>query len=206
MVDNMTKFGPDTRPSNVTDARGAKRACHAGPIRVVGRRVVEVLVVAAVGGGGPRGFGTSCVLFIGHFAWGRAWFTLLLATGVLVLVGRAAGTVALAAAVPTQITTGADRCAGEGRGVTHGALLALRGVGVGAVSGVAPGAILAPVAIGAGTARGARGTAGQRGPTHWATNARGVSSFVTVIGVGSARFACGTTGGIAKFTGAAFNA
>ena len=86
-------------------------AFNAVPIVVVAGRVVEVLRVATIGGGGPRRFGAGGVLFIGHFTWGSAWFTLLLTTGVLVLVGRAAGTVALAAAVPTQIATGADRCA-----------------------------------------------------------------------------------------------
>ena len=187
-------------------ARTTRWAYNAGPIGVVGRRVVEVLVVATGGGGGPGRFGTGGAFCIGFFAFDETCFAGLLAAGVLVLVGGAARTVALAAAITTQIATGADGCAGEGGGVAQGAYPALRGVGVGAASGVAHGAFLAPIAVGAGAARGACGAAGQRGPTRWAINARGVSSFFTVIRVGSARFTRGITGGIAKFTGAAFNA
>ena len=187
-------------------ARTTRWAYNAGPIGVVGRRVVEVLVVATGGGGGPGRFGTGGVFCIGFFASDETCFAGLLAAGVLVLVGGAAGTVALAAAVTTQIATGADGCAGDSGGVAQGAYSALRGVRVGAASGVAHGAFLAPIAVGAGAARGACGAAGQRGPTRWAINARGVSSFFTVIRVGSARFTRGITGGIAKFTGAAFDA
>ena len=130
-------------------------ASNAVPIVVVAGRVVEVLRVATIGGGGPRWFGASGLLLVGFFAFDGAGFAGLLATGVLVLVGGAAGTVALAAAVTTQIATGADGCAGEGGGVAQGAYPALRGVRVGAASGVAHGAFLAPIAVGAGAARGA---------------------------------------------------
>ena len=187
-------------------ARTTRWAYNAGPIGVVGRSVVEVLVVATGGGGGPGRFGTGGVFFIGFFAFDETCFAGLLAAGVLVLVRGAARTVALAAAITTQIATGADGCAGEGGGVAQGAFPALRGVGVGAASGVAHGAFLAPIAVGAGAARGACGAAGQRGPPNWTIDAAAISSFATKVCRIWTRFAMTLTGNIIEFTGAAFNA
>ena len=74
-------------------------AYNAGPIGVVGRRVVEVLVVATSGGGGPGRFGTGGVFCIGFFAFDETCFAGLLATGILVLVGGTVGAGAVVGAV-----------------------------------------------------------------------------------------------------------
>ena len=74
-------------------------ASNAVPIVVVAGRVVEVLRVATIGGGGPRWFGASGLFDIGFFAFDDACFASLLATGVLVLVGCAVGTRAIAGTV-----------------------------------------------------------------------------------------------------------
>ena len=74
-------------------------ASNAVPIVVVAGRVVEVLRVATIGGGGPRWFGASGLFDVGFFAFDGAGFAGLLATGVLVLVGGAVGTSATAGAV-----------------------------------------------------------------------------------------------------------
>ena len=74
-------------------------AYNAGPIGVVGRRVVEVLVVATGGGGGPGRFGTGGVFCIGFFAFDETCFAGLLATGVLILVGGTVGASAVVGAV-----------------------------------------------------------------------------------------------------------
>ena len=74
-------------------------AYNAGPIGVVGRRVVEVLCVATIDGGGPRWFGTGGVFFIGLFAFDGTRFASLLPTGVLVVVGWADGASAITGAV-----------------------------------------------------------------------------------------------------------
>ena len=74
-------------------------APNAVPILVVAGRVVEVLRVTAFGGGGPWRFGTGGLFDVGFFAIGGAGFAGLLATGVLVLVGGAVGTSAVAGAV-----------------------------------------------------------------------------------------------------------
>ena len=74
-------------------------ASNAVPIVVVAGRVVEVLRVATIGGGGPRWFGAGGLLCVGFFAFDGAGFANLLPTGVLVLVGWAVGTSAVAGAV-----------------------------------------------------------------------------------------------------------
>ena len=74
-------------------------ASNAVPIVVVVGRVVEVLRVATIGGGGPRRFGASGLFDVGFFAFDDACFAALLATGVLVLIGGANGTSAVAGAV-----------------------------------------------------------------------------------------------------------
>ena len=74
-------------------------ASNAVPIVVVAGRVVEVLRVAAFGGGGPWRFGAGGLFFVGYFAFDGTGFAGLLATGVLVLVGGAVGTSAVAGAV-----------------------------------------------------------------------------------------------------------
>ena len=80
-------------------ARTTRWAYNAGPIGVVGRRVVEVLVVATVGGGGPGRFGAGGVFCIGYFAFDETCFAGLLAAGVLVLVGGTVGAGAIAGTV-----------------------------------------------------------------------------------------------------------
>ena len=74
-------------------------ASNAMPIVFVAGRVVEVLRVAAFGGGGPRWFGTGGLSCVGFFAFADACFAGLLATGVLVSVGGANGASAIAGAV-----------------------------------------------------------------------------------------------------------
>ena len=74
-------------------------AFNAVPIVVVAGRVVEVLRVAAFGGGGPRWFGAGCLFYVGFFAFDGTCFAGLLATGVLVLVGEADRAGAVAGAV-----------------------------------------------------------------------------------------------------------
>ena len=91
-----SEFGQDTRTSNVTDAGSSNGACDAGPFVFVIRRVVEVLRVAAIGGGGPRRFGAGGFVHVGYLAFDGACLTTLLATDVLVLFGWAEGTFATA--------------------------------------------------------------------------------------------------------------
>ena len=74
-------------------------ASNAVPIVFVTGRVVEVLCVATIGGGGPRRFGASGLLHVGFFAFDGAGFAGLLATGVLVLVGGTNSAGAVAGAV-----------------------------------------------------------------------------------------------------------
>ena len=74
-------------------------ASNAVPLVFVAGRVVEVLCFAATGGGGPRWFGTGGLFYVGFFAFGGTCFAALLATGVLVLVGWAVGTSAIAGTV-----------------------------------------------------------------------------------------------------------
>ena len=83
-------------------------AFNAVPIVVVAGRVVEVLRVATIGGGGPRWFGTGGLFYVGFFAFDGTCFAGLLATGVLVLVGWAVGTSAIAGTVFAQITAVAN--------------------------------------------------------------------------------------------------
>ena len=80
-------------------ARTTRWAYNAGPIGVVGRRVVEVLVVATGGGGGPGRFGAGGVFCIGFFACDGTRFASVLPTGVLVVVGWADGASAVAGTV-----------------------------------------------------------------------------------------------------------
>ena len=74
-------------------------AFNAAPNVSVAGRVVEVLVVATGGGGGPGRFGTGRVVVVEDFTFGGARFALLLAAGVLVLVGWADGASAVAGTV-----------------------------------------------------------------------------------------------------------
>ena len=74
-------------------------AFDAAPIVSVAGRVVEVLRVATVGGGGPGRFCTGGVFCIGFFAFDETCFAGLLATGVLVLVGGTVGAGAVVGAV-----------------------------------------------------------------------------------------------------------
>ena len=74
-------------------------ASNAVPIVVVAGRVVEVLCVATIGGGGPRRFGASGLFDVGFFAFDGTWFAGLLATGVLVLVRGTNSAGAVAGAV-----------------------------------------------------------------------------------------------------------
>ena len=74
-------------------------ASNAVPIVVVAGRVVEVLCVATIGGGGPRRFGASGLLDVGFLAFDGAGFAGLLAAGVLVLVGGTNSAGAVAGAV-----------------------------------------------------------------------------------------------------------
>ena len=74
-------------------------APNAVPIVSVAGRVVEVLVVATSGGGGPGRFGTGGVFCIGLFTFDKTCFAGLLATGVLVLVGGTVGAGAVVGAV-----------------------------------------------------------------------------------------------------------
>ena len=90
-------------------------ASNAVPIVVVAGRVVEVLRVATIGGGGPRWFGASGLLDVGFFAFDGAGFAGLLATGVLVLVRGAAGAGAVTGAVGAYIAAAAN-----GRAVCRG--------------------------------------------------------------------------------------
>ena len=60
-------------------------ASNAVPIVVVAGRVVEVLGVATIGGGGPRWFGTGGLLCIG-LETGRTGLARQLSTGILVLI------------------------------------------------------------------------------------------------------------------------
>ena len=76
-------------------------AFNAVPIVVVAGRVVEVLCVATIGGGGPRRFGASGLLDVGFLAFDGAGFAGLLATGVLVLVKGTNGAGAVAGAICT---------------------------------------------------------------------------------------------------------
>ena len=80
-----------------TSATG--RASDAVPLVVVAGSVVKVLRVAAIGGGGPRGFCTGGVFCIGFFAFDETCFAGLLAAGVLVLVGGTVGAGAIAGTV-----------------------------------------------------------------------------------------------------------
>ena len=72
------------------------RAPNAVPILVVAGRVIEVLIVATIGGGGPRRFGAGGFVHVGYLAFDGACLTTLLATDVLVLFGWAEGTFATA--------------------------------------------------------------------------------------------------------------
>ena len=74
-------------------------ASNTVPLVFVAGRVVEVLRVTAFGGGGPWRFGASGLFDVGFFAFDDACFASLLATGVLVLVGCAVGTSAIAGTV-----------------------------------------------------------------------------------------------------------
>ena len=74
-------------------------ASNTAPIVSVAGRVVEVLRVATVGGGGPGRFGTGGVFCIGFFAFDETCFAGLLAAGVLVLVGGTVGAGAVVGAV-----------------------------------------------------------------------------------------------------------
>ena len=100
-------------------------AYNAGPIGVVGRRVVEVLVVATGGGGDPGRFGAGGVFGIGFFAFDGTRFASLLPTGVLVVVGWADGASAVAGTVGAYITAAAEGGAGCCGCKTSVALLAL---------------------------------------------------------------------------------
>ena len=97
--------GPPTKQrrqgmnSGFTFTGTTRWASNAVPIVVVAGRVVEVLRVATIGGGGPRWFGTGGLFYVGSFAFDDACFAALLATGVLVLVGCAVGTSAIAGTV-----------------------------------------------------------------------------------------------------------
>ena len=105
-------------------------AFNAVPIVVVAGRVVEVLRVATIGGGGPRWFGASGLFCIGFFAFDGTGFASLLPTGVLVLVGGAVGAGAVAGAVFAQVAaaaSGGARCRG---GTTWVASLALCSIGI----------------------------------------------------------------------------
>ena len=87
--------GPPTKQrrqgmnSGFTFTGTTRWASNAVPIVVVAGRVVEVLRVATIGGGGPRWFGASGLFLVGFFALAGTCFAALLATGVLVLVGGA---------------------------------------------------------------------------------------------------------------------
>ena len=90
-------------------------ASNTAPIVSVTGRVVEVLRVATVGGGGPRWFGASGLFCIGFFAFDGTGFASLLPTGVLVLVGGAVGAGAVAGAIFAQVAaaaSGGARCRG----------------------------------------------------------------------------------------------
>jgi len=105
-------------------------ASNTVPIVVVAGRVVEVLRVATIGGGGPRRFGTGGLLCVGFFAFDGTGFARLLPTGVLVLVGWAVGAGAVAGAVFAQVAaaaSGGARCRG---GTTWVASLALCSIGI----------------------------------------------------------------------------
>lgn len=93
-----SKFGQDPGPSDFADAGSTNGACHACPIVFVGRGVVQVLRVAAIGGGGPRRFGAGRLLCVGFFAFDGAAFAALLAKCVLVLFGWAGSARAIASA------------------------------------------------------------------------------------------------------------
>ena len=80
-------------------ARTTRRTLDASPIFFVVGCVVEVSRNATTGGGGPRRFGTGGLLHVGFFAFDGTGFAGLLATGVLVLVGGAAGAGAVTGAV-----------------------------------------------------------------------------------------------------------
>ena len=89
-------------------------ASNTAPIVSVAGRVVEVLVVATGGGGGPGRFGAGGVFCIGFFAFDKTCFAGLLAAGVLVLFKWAIDTSARSCSKPAQITTGADSTCGIG--------------------------------------------------------------------------------------------
>ena len=74
-------------------------ASNTAPIVSVAGRVVEVLRVATVGGGGPGRFGAGGVFCIGFFACDGTRFASVLPTGVLVVVGWADGASAVAGTV-----------------------------------------------------------------------------------------------------------
>jgi hypothetical protein len=94
-----TKQGRQGMKGGFTFASTTGWASNAVPIVVVAGRVIEVLRVATIGGGGPRWFGAGCLFYVGFFAFDDACFAALLATGVLVLVGWAVGTSAIAGTV-----------------------------------------------------------------------------------------------------------
>ena len=71
-------------------------ASNTVPLFSIAGCIVEVLCVAATGGGGPRWFGTGGLFYVGFFAFDGTCFAGLLATRVLVLVGWADGTGAVA--------------------------------------------------------------------------------------------------------------
>ena len=83
-------------------------ASNAVPIVIVVGRIVEVLRVATLNGGGPRWFGAGGLFCVGFFTVDGAGFACLLTTGVLVLVGWAVGTSAIAGTVFAQITAVAN--------------------------------------------------------------------------------------------------
>ena len=74
-------------------------ASNTVPLFSIAGCVVEVLRVSAIGGGGPRWFGTGGLFYVGFFAFDGTCFAGLLATGVLVLVGGTVGAGAVVGAV-----------------------------------------------------------------------------------------------------------
>ena len=79
-------------------------ASNTVPLFSIAGCIVEVLRVSAIGGGGPRWFGTGGLFYVGFFAFDGTCFAGLLATRVLVLVGWADGTGAVADAVADAVS------------------------------------------------------------------------------------------------------
>ena len=180
-------------------------ASNAVPIVVVAGRVVEVLRVATIGGGGPRWFGASGLLDVGFFAFDGARFASLLPTGVLVLVGWAVGAVAITGAVGAQFAAAAKGGAQCRGGKTWVALLAF-GCIVFCCSSKPCWAFFTALAKRARTASDAfGGTAALRRPPGWAIYATRRSAFVTKVSIFSTRFTFNGTSNIVEFTGTAVN-